>query len=110
MLNFGEYLTIAEALTVSILSIAIVFAILALIAVIITFCGKIIGGMENKNTVPVVANSAPVVANNVPAATKVDLSSVVNDEQKRIAMLVATIEANNNDDDMAFRVVSIKEV
>ncbi len=106
MLNFGEYLTITDALFISAVSIAVVFAVLSLIAVIITSVGKIL-----KEEKPI--DNAPKVSNQVKgqqSQSRVDLSAVVNDEHKLIATMVATIEANQTYKDVKYKITNIKEI
>ncbi len=106
-MNFGEYISIGETLFISAVAISVVFAVLALIAVIISLIGKIVG--EKK---PEVATTNNKVTQNAVAQVqpKVDLSSVVKDEHKLVATLVATMEANTMDKDVKYKITSIREI
>ncbi|MFV0440011.1 MAG: OadG family transporter subunit [Lachnospirales bacterium] len=105
---FGEYITVGDALLVTAISITIVFFILLLIALAI-YCFKFIPKEEvkavAKKVAPKTANS-----NTVANVSKVDLEEVAKDENKVVAMLVATMEANTEETDKKYKVVSIREV
>lgn len=110
MSNFEEYISIGDALFISVISIATVFIILIMIALIISLIGKLL--KEEKSATVAKVTQAPVapVAPIAPTQPKVDLSEIVNDEHKRIAVMVATIAANDNDQDKKYKITSIKEI
>ncbi len=108
MLEFGEYITIADALLLSVVSISIVFAVLALIAIIINCIGKLM--QKKESTVAPVTTVINNTQKNEMASTKVNLSDVKKDEQSLIAVLVASIDANKNDEDKKYKVSSIREI
>ncbi len=108
MIHFEEYITLADSLVITGVSLAVVFVVLTVIALIITFLGKVLEEKPKEVATNVVTpTNAPVQTNVAP---KVDMSQVMNDEHKRIATLVATIAANENEENVKYRVNSIKEI
>ncbi len=105
MLKFESYLTLSDALLVSIVSIVTVFVILAFIAVIISAIGKF---MQKEK--PVTPQVAPTKTVQITQVEKVNLDEIKNDEYKLVATIVASIEANKNDEDVKYRIVKIKEL
>ncbi len=106
-MHFNNVLTFGDALLLSFISILVVFAILTLISLIITLIGKVLKEEKKPAQVP---TAAPVQQAQQTQQPKVDLASVVNDEHKRVALLVASIEANQNDEDKKYKITSIKEI
>ncbi len=107
-MHFGNQLTFADSLFLSLISIIVVFAVLALISLIISLVGKML--QEEKPVAAPVntqAKAAPVAQTNAPS---VDLKSIVSDEHKLVATLVATMEANTNDEDKKYKITSIREI
>ncbi len=84
-MHFSEFLTLSDALLLSLISIITVFAILTLISLIISLVGKVL--QEEKKPAKPVTSAAPV-QQAVQPTTRVDLSSVVKDEHKLVATLV----------------------
>ncbi len=107
-MHFSEIITLNDALLISLISITTVFAILILISLIISLIGKMLKE-EKKPAAPVASATQTQQVVQQPTA-KVDLSSVVKDEHKRVALLVATMEANTNDEDKKYQITSIREV
>lgn len=107
MLNFGEYITIADAVLITVVSITIVFLILTLIAVIIAGIGHLLKGDEKKVEAPKITKNKPIVETNT---SSIDLSEIEKDENKLVAMFIATIDANDNDENATYKVTSIKEI
>ncbi len=109
MFNFDGAFTFADALSVSLVSITVVFIVLILIALIVSLLGKLL--QEAK---PVAVETKATINANTNAVARttnvVNLGEIMNDEHKRIATLVATIAANENDEDKKYRVVSVKEI
>ncbi len=108
-MHFGNQLTLSDALLLSLISIIVVFAVLAVISLIISFLGKVL--KEEKPVAAPVNTPAkaaqPVAQTNAPS---VDLKSIVSDEHKLVATLVATMEANTNDEDKKYKITSIREI
>ncbi len=107
MLHFDNYITLGDALLITLISLVVVFVVLGAIALIITFLGKVF--QEQPKQVAETVATKPVVQQ-ATATTRVNLNEVMSDEHKRIAALVATIAANENDEDVKYRVTSIKEI
>ncbi len=107
MLNFGDYLTISETLLISAISIAVVFVVLSLIAVIISLIGKTLKEEKVQATEETKVQTLSQIKKN---QTKVDLNAVVNDKYKLVAMLVAAVAANENDEDANYKITSIKGI
>lgn len=108
MLEFGEYLTLGDALVVSAISIIVVFAVLTLIAFIISLIGKTV---KSEKPVAEQSNKASLPTKvNKEIQQRVDLSAVVKDEHKLVAMIVATIAANEKDEDKKYKITSIREI
>ncbi len=112
MIHFEKNITVTDALLVTLISLAVVFTVLIVIALIVSALGKVL-----KEEKPVAATTKPVATKASPRTTvtaspvkAVNLSEVMNDEHKRIATLVATMAANENDEDKKYRVVSIREI
>ncbi len=101
MFDFGEYITVLDSIYITVVAITIVFTTLILIALVVGAFKKIF--KEDTST------KIPVVQNNVQN-TIVNLDELVNDENKLVATLVATIAANENDEDKIYRVTKIKEI
>ncbi len=105
MFNFGEYITVTDAVYITTVSITIVFSILILIALVISGFKNVF--KEDTNTKPNI--TAPVQNNNVQKSI-VNLNELVSDEDKLVATLVATIAANENDEDEIYKVTKINEI
>ncbi len=106
-MHFGNQLTFADALLLSLISIIVVFAVLVLISVIITILGKVV---QEEKSVTTPVNNTPAKPVQQASAPSVDLKSVVNDEHKLVATIVATMEANTNDEDKKYKITSIREI
>lgn len=105
---FGEYITIPEALFITVISITIVFCILLLIAFAIMsfkyiFKEKEIKPYNNKEV------SKNLNETNIQKQI-VNLDEIEKDENKLVAIMVATIDANKNEEDKKYKVVNIREL
>lgn len=105
MFNFGEYITVTDAVYITTVSITIVFSILILIALVISGFKNVF--KEDTNTKP---NITATVQNNNVQKSIVNLNELVSDEDKLVATLVATIAANENDEDKIYKVTKINEI
>ncbi len=100
---YGEYITIGDALFITVLSISIVFSILLIIAfAIMSF--KYIFKVEEKKIV------AQAPQQSVATTPTFNIKDIENDEDKIVAVMVATMEANNEDKDKIYKVSSVKEI
>ncbi len=104
---FSEYLKVSEALLLSFISITIVFCILLIIAFMIMSFKYIFKVEEKKANTAVASQQAPVINNTQQI---VNLDEIEKDENKLVALLVASIASNENDEDKKYRVTNIKEI
>ncbi len=109
MLEFSEYLSLGDAIFITVVSITIVFAILALIAVIISSFTYIFKE-EQATKAKSKSQTKTVPVADTKVVNKVNLDDVAKDENMMAALLVASIEANKNDENIKYRVASIKEI
>ncbi len=101
---FGEYLSITEAFLLSIISISIVFSILLIIALIILSFKYIFKEKEVESVA--IEKQLPVKK----IEKVINLNEIEKDENKMVALLVASIASNDSDENKKFKVTSIKEI
>ncbi len=105
MFDFGEYITVMDSVYITVVAITIVFTTLILIALIVSAFKNVFKEETKVNNTA----KAEVTQNNVQK-TIVNLDELVSDENKLVATMVATIAANENDEDKIYRVTKINEI
>lgn len=100
----GEYITINESLLIMVLAISVVFSILSLIALIV-HSFKYVFKEENKTK-----KIENVKKENISINNNSGIEDAVKSEESIVASIVASIDANKNDEDKIYKIVSIKQL
>lgn len=104
---FKGAISLMTSLEITLISMIVVFAILSLLAFILSLF-KYIPGEEEKPQIkkPVLGKKEEVKK---PVKKSFDPSQITSEEM-RVAMMIASIEAAGEDKDSTVRVVGIKEI
>lgn len=109
---YGANITLFDSLVITVLSLGIVFAILSIIAFILSQFKHIskdaVKTIESKNSKNVVVKEK-IKTQEGQKLDKIDSNSIT-DENMIVAMLIATIEASEEIDGAYVKVRSIKEL
>ncbi len=103
---FGEYITILESLYIMLVSITIVFGTLVVIALIL-YSFKFIFKEEDTSKKD---NNTKKIEVKKEKRTFVNMEELVEDEEKLVASIVCTIEANKEDEDKTYKITNIREI
>lgn len=105
---FGDNITIVKALEITIISMSIVFFILSILSYVLSLFKFIPQENQKKDDIEKNTEKQDKIVRSIKKE-KFDISKI-KDEKMLIAMMVATIEASNEEKNSTVRVIGIREI